>query len=200
MATQYDKFCDLIETARRQGLKIGNVTAPAFFLDGMPSATPGTIQLPFEEFWVITRLEGFDCAIFIRDTGVNRLEHWSYSNVYGKWMAFPVANKTVFHDFVLGLIQKINNGERERVETESLRTLNHGRAKSKVKLVPVPRFIRIGGPLRVSQNQPHTGTGSSRSPHERIGHWRNYRSGKRVWVRDCKIHGGSYVPRNYRVE
>jgi len=27
-----------------------------------------------------------------------------------------------------------------------------------------------------------------KSPHERSGHWRNYRSGKTIWVPKCKVH------------
>jgi len=41
--------------------------------------------------------------------------------------------------------------------------------------------------------------GSSRSPHNRRGHWRHYRSGKKVWIADCAIHGGSKGVRNYVV-
>lgn len=40
----------------------------------------------------------------------------------------------------------------------------------------------------IAPKTPHLG-GTHASPrlHDRRGHWRNMRSGKRVWVRDCKV-------------
>lgn len=44
----------------------------------------------------------------------------------------------------------------------------------------------------VTQKMPHQG-GTHASPrlHDRRGHWRTMRSGKRVWVRDCKVGDAS---------
>lgn len=41
--------------------------------------------------------------------------------------------------------------------------------------------------------------GGTKQPHDRRGHWRNYKSGKKVWIRNQRIHGGSEKPRQYRV-
>lgn len=52
---------------------------------------------------------------------------------------------------------------------------------------------------RRPRNPDSTGTGSPRSPHDRVGHMRKYRSGKEVFVRACKIKGGRTVPPEYEV-
>lgn len=62
------------------------------------------------------------------------------------------------------------------------------------------RTVEIGP---VTQKMPHQG-GTHASPrlHDRRGHWRTYKaSGKRVWVRDCKVGDASkgVVFKDYRI-
>lgn len=63
------------------------------------------------------------------------------------------------------------------------------------------RTVNVGP---VTQKMPHQG-GTHASPrlHDRRGHWRTYRAtGKRVWVRDCKVGDASkgVVFKDYQIE
>lgn len=59
------------------------------------------------------------------------------------------------------------------------------------------RFITV----RPTRFVPYSrgGNGASKTPHNRRGHWRHYRSGKKVWIADCAIHGGSKAARDYAI-
>jgi hypothetical protein len=46
----------------------------------------------------------------------------------------------------------------------------------------------------------HEGSHSPKLPHDRRGHWRSLKDGRRVWVRNSRIHGGgSGLPKTYEV-
>lgn len=44
------------------------------------------------------------------------------------------------------------------------------------------------------------GSGAQRRAHDRRGHYRMLRSGKRIWINDMKIHGGGTGGRDYLVK
>jgi hypothetical protein len=92
--------------------------------------------------------------------------------------------------------------DREPVQSRAHDLMNYNRIMA--SRVAVPRTIRI----KVREQREalqHTsregiGMGGTKAAHERRGYWRQYRSGRRGWVRNCSIHGGSPIPRDYRVE
>lgn len=88
---------------------------------------------------------------------------------------------------------------REHVVEPTMAAVNEGRSKAKLSPLLPPVRVKLGDAV-IRSTGSHTGDGSPRLPHNRRGHWRNLRSGKRVWVRDCAIHGGSDVGRNYVVK
>ena len=72
--------------------------------------------------------------------------------------------------------------------------------RQRVKLDPIMPAIVVRIIPRDPEAIGHSmGGGWTNQPHDRRGHWRNYRSGKKVWIRDQHIHGGSRRPRDYRV-
>ncbi|UZK70783.1 hypothetical protein OKW76_07105 [Sphingomonas sp. S1-29] len=97
--------------------------------------------------------------------------------------------------FVFGAIMK---QDREIVTPDALTKLNRKRGYAgKSKLAP---FITIKN--TITAPQPHQG-GTHKSPvgHERREHFRTSRkTGKSYPVKASSVNGGSYVPRNYRVE
>lgn len=64
------------------------------------------------------------------------------------------------------------------------------RTASAVKRKPVYKlsYTTVQLPGVKSERKPHQGgTHASPRQHERRGHWRTYRSGKRVWVKNCVV-------------
>jgi hypothetical protein len=89
----------------------------------------------------------------------------------------------------------------EDIDSPIVASINRGRAMGKNNpLPPLPAFIRITDrPKPIASAKG--GTHASPQGHERRGHWRTYKSdGRRVWVNETKVRGGSPVPRDYRVD
>lgn len=63
------------------------------------------------------------------------------------------------------------------------------------------RTVLVGGP-KSEHRDALGGTHASPRAHTRRGHWRSLRTGKRVWVRDCKVGDAALgsVFHDYRVE
>ena len=63
------------------------------------------------------------------------------------------------------------------------------------------RTVTVGGP-KSEHRDALGGTHASPRAHTRRGHWRNLRTGKRVWVRDCKVGDAALgsVFHDYKVE
>jgi hypothetical protein len=83
----------------------------------------------------------------------------------------------------IGVIAAKANERRNRVKLDSIR----------------PPIIVRTNRYRTEKSGGGSGCGSSKRPHNRRGHWRMYKSGMKVWVRDHAIRGGSQKPRDYRV-
>lgn len=63
-------------------------------------------------------------------------------------------------------------------------------------------FTEVALPGVRSESKPHQGgTHASPRQHERRGHWRTYRSGKRVWIKNCVVGDPTlgYVKHDYMV-
>ncbi len=101
---------------------------------------------------------------------------------------------------VVGAVLLMNRRRviREEVTEPAMAAVNAGRVKAKLAPIPAPIRVKLGTTV-LRMIGDHDGEGGTRSPHDRRGHWRNYKSGKRTWVRDCKIHGGSDEGREYVV-
>lgn len=56
--------------------------------------------------------------------------------------------------------------------------------------------------VRSNSNEPWEGSKGLRCEHERRGHWRTYKTGKRVWVKSCTINPGNNrrVDKDYLVK
>ena len=108
----------------------------------------------------------------------------------------------LFNAFLLGA------GRSEEVytftapETDALRLANRGRASAKLAPLPATRLLKINldAAARISWSG-RQGSHSAKSPHDRRGHWRTYKTtGKRVFVQETTIKGGSQgMPRPTKV-
>ncbi|MBB2157695.1 hypothetical protein HLH33_15480 [Gluconacetobacter diazotrophicus] len=96
--------------------------------------------------------------------------------------------------YAVRYIQWLYSGRDRVIITNELPGPDTRRYRSK----PIARRKPVGpikllapGPVAVAaMAAPCTGNESIRAPHDRSGHWRTYKSGCRVWVRACSIHGG----------
>ncbi len=133
------------------------------------------------------------------------------SPLTGRWSVMNMAKSPpTAVEQVLSLVEdcvfKINaasaNGDGNEFEPVRLASINRGRAKSKHGLSPIPKFITIGPAAARQASTEHHGVGGwTMQPHQRRGHWRTRKAtGKRFWVRDYAVHGGSDQPRSYHVK
>lgn len=87
-------------------------------------------------------------------------------------------------------------------ESDVRSSINRSRAKTigKPSYIPeLPPFIHVTDQHREPSGHMG-GTHASPIPHDRRGHWRTYKaSGRRVWIKDQRILGGSSVPRHYAI-
>lgn len=86
------------------------------------------------------------------------------------------------------LVTRLDAGSVEAHASEPDRGYTSARrmAKGKPPLRYSWRTVVVGGP-KSEYRDGLGGTHASPRAHTRRGHWRNTRSGKRVWVRDCKV-------------
>ncbi|MFM5968699.1 MAG: hypothetical protein ACKOQ8_06655 [Micrococcales bacterium] len=197
--------------------------APAFFIAdetttsavaGAPDTAVESLKLPFEAFWI--------CSWQTDGAGVKNIFHYferthavmfvrRYLNSGGRnaWSgnAFMldsnlscVVNDPTFNQSLLWealeLIDLVNS-PCERIDDPPQSVLVRQQLAIGGRDWKQTRFITV----RPNRSARHVRgrNGSSRSPHNRRGHWRHYRNGKRVWIADCAIHGGSKGVRNYVV-
>lgn len=197
--------------------------APAFFIAdekttsavaGEPNTTVASLKLPFEAFWI--------CSWQTDGAGVKNIFHYfertqtvmvvrRYLNSgprdawTGKVFRFNSDLLSVLNDptftralvwEALGLVDLVN-APSDQFDDPPQSVLVRQQLAVGGRDWKQTRFITV----RPKRSSRHVSghNGSSRSPHNRRGHWRHYRSGKRVWIADCAIHGGSKGVRNYVV-
>ena len=197
-------------------------TAPAFFLANKTTvpemeATPyhciDALRLPFPSFWLAYRWDSDEVAAsefaYFEKQG-NSLKLATYKRGDGKdaW-----SGKVYQFTHTTHLVAELNTIEKKCLGKvfEVLDTINQP-----VELADVPpsllirrKLARGGVTSRASRFISVTSkraqfkgasiSGSLKSPHDRRGHWRTYRSGKSIWIKDCHIHGGANVGRSYSV-
>lgn len=183
---------------------------------------------PYREYWLVYRtgngpLGYLDNAIHVtcKDNRVD-LDFYSSMNSVPGWTvgtsvvlrqgemtrewfdAQPLIVREYLPEFALTLAMIVADGpdhivEREESTPDALTALNDRRERQGKR--PLPPFITINHtPRPETIGQEGEGGGWTQRPHHRRGHWRTYkRTGKRVWVRDHAIHGGTDTPRHYLV-
>ena len=196
--------------------------APAFFLasatsapytEACPDQSVADLRLPFPAFWLSYRIESGDLVsheffYFERDGNALKLGTYTRGETRDSWGGrvyacdgtfkivsdlYPVERK------IIGKALEVLTIISQPVEQIPCRpSLLTRRKLSKGGIHPRnTNFINVF-PTRYVQQVSVAG-GTAKSPHNRQGHWRTYRSGKKVWIRDCAIHGGSDKSRNYAV-
>ena len=80
--------------------------------------------------------------------------------------------------------------EVESTQNLDAKTRKYNRA-TKSRQAPIVKVIRIVKPNHAPTASSAPVPGFSKAPHNRRGHYRRYRSGKKVWVRPAEIKGGS---------
>lgn len=211
-------FCEFISDLSRHTATSFNLFAHSFFFDDFTFPTNVTVddllsqRLPFPEFWITFKtplVEGGTLVMNIWDTvgsgeiGLALYQRFPKSR---RWAYLALSEQTpealdlafLLADACVWLINR--QTDRMLEEPRCLIAANRSRAKSKRSLQPLPGFITIR-PQVIRDGYVGSGVCEARakSPHDRRGHWRTYRTGNRVWIRNSAIHGGSYVPRDYRV-
>lgn len=208
----------------QENLKIGRDAkmAPAFFIEELTHYSDeearadqlvADLALPFEAFWICSRwsqdnVASSNFAFFHRSLDVLKVAIYFCAEVRDDWRgtAISFAGNTSFAPNVasanrmeireaLKLVDVINLSS-ERIEAAPNLLVRQRLAKGGL-FKKQTQFITVR-PYRFTQ-QTAGANGSSKSPHNRRGHWRRYRSGKEVWIQDCTIHGGSKGGRDYAV-
>ena len=207
-----------------QQLQISSVakSAPAFFLANTTkipdSPAPSDrrvqdFQLPFPSCWLAYRWEEDDIAssefaYFERSGHALKLATYARGDNKESW-----SGKVYNFDFDTHLIGDLAPVEQKMIGKifEVLDTVNQPieRVESPPSLLIRQRLAKGGVTPRNSRfinvyaTRPKVGglgeIGSPKSAHDRRGHWRTYKSGKRVWVRESAIHGGANSARSYAV-
>lgn len=205
------------------------VMAPAFFIDDLLSTVavntfePVNMPTPFAEMWIvyesnnppfgtitnIVLIQGRNARLWTVVHGVSNnlrsavmfdMDDPSDFKVLNPITA-PHAVRETIPELRLTL-DRINNNATERTVPPALARLNAKRAKKQAK--KLPPYIVVTQTRRVVEGAALpsvAGAGHTVCAHNRRGHWRTYRAtGRKVWVRDCAIHGGTIVPRDYRVQ
>lgn len=201
----HSAYCDFINAQRRLDPSMSEITEPAFFIPKIEAMGDSGITSypPFDNFWLVFDIAGVQVA-HVTAFPVLTSGRWKYAvSTYklkdGEWFDVVIERMERFERLINNLIIQINEGRRVESEPSRLSAINRGRSKSKQGLSVIPPFITIK-PRRVAEEvEVVEPTGIIRSPHSRRGHYRNLKSGKRVWVRDCRINGGAGQPRHYVV-
>jgi hypothetical protein len=195
------------------------LSAPAFFYPSRPaSIAPGPTQMlrtgvdgasfvpnkiPFDLCWIVTDFKGLGIvALAERNGDFVRPDYlWYPVPLHGHRIMTTEAETDQRASYCVDrAIFGVTHNRLEHVETDAWRSVNAGRARAKNDpLPPLPAFIRV-----TDECAPVAGYGaehrSHASPqgHERRGHYRNLRNGRRVWIREMSVCGGSIEPRFYR--
>jgi len=195
------------------------VLAPAFFVEEMVAVPPDETfepvsNLPFDQCWLIydspDPLYGPVTNILMIDHGMAVLFLFvpgqsRYADLVG---AFSLTNPREHGPYapritrairetvaeLRAILKKIDGNERASVIPPPLIRTN--RRRDHKRLEKIPPYIVIGSQRITPALFPRGG--APKRAHKRRGHWRNLRSGKRIWVTSCSINGGSPVSRDYR--
>lgn len=97
------------------------------------------------------------------------------------------------------LMQRRQTSQMAIAEPSSER-INVGRVKAGLSPLPSPIVVSLS--KSVPEPVEHHGAGGwTMEPHNRRGHWRTRKAtGKRYWVRDYAVHGGTDTSRDYVVK
>jgi hypothetical protein len=127
--------------------------------------------------------------------------------VEGKLKFYRKKSQDVSHDdvapimrFVAAALVKLSGPSTAYRPTPKRTFINQKRAK---KGKPALSFdwhtVEIAPPAK--KNDSQGGTHASPRLHDRRGHWRTYKSGLRVWIRDCKVGDASkgVIFKDYKV-
>ncbi len=194
-----------------------SLIAPVFYSDDivhirkMPDQRVD--QVPFAAFWLVYRtnngvLGHIDNAVYVSEGRAKCFGHLSIHADEFTWVGQPAdfpldadrSNLTSsgadYLPEVTGCILSLDRPDGQPGD-KRLRGQSEKRAERLRRIHNIPKFIHVAH-RETEEHEPLGGGGWSQSPHNRRGHWRTYRqTGKRVWVRDCAIHGGSDVGRDY---
>lgn len=200
--------------------------APAFIMDGLfrtvadDGFNPITDNLPFNDFWIAYESNnppfGTVTNIVLVKDRVARL--WTILHGVREKIAacvsFHLDDPQDYECFNFAMpravletlpeirlaLANINNNDQETATHPALKRLNANRHKAHMK--KIAPFIIVKQTRRAPVVSIGTGDGSPKSAHNRRGHWRTLtKNDKRVWVKDCAIHGGRrHVARDYRVK
>lgn len=89
-------------------------------------------------------------------------------------------------------------GETSTINCEHLTRLNKKRSLNKQRPLPATIKVRLGA-ARVQGGEAVRGSGSTKQPHNRRGHYRKLASGKIIFVNGSRINGGTDKTRSYKV-
>lgn len=92
--------------------------------------------------------------------------------------------------YLLTLLEK----EKTLVPSKEKDEVTRTRRNAKTKRLEV---IKISDKKYISEKKEYQG--GTKSPHSRRGHWRHYKSGKKVWIEKMDVKGGSEEDRRYTV-
>jgi hypothetical protein len=184
---------------------------PAFFDIGedfgtVPELSIVPQKLPFERCWIVTSYKGMGIVALAERMQGHDLIRPDYL-----WYPIRIGNHKVMITqdemddkitFIVDeVIRRLTRNNLMEVDSDVQARINRGRAKAKPdrRVNDLPPFIRVIA-TPPAPSPPLGGTHASPTGHERRGHWRTYRaSGKRVWINETSVNGGSYTPRNYRM-
>lgn len=222
LAQLHQGFCAFVEQTRKWSSPPPyDMAAPAFFLPNYTQTEEPEVDfaMPFAEIWLsfalprdvrdLMRLPIDKSQVIVHVGGAlpaPSMRIYQIGKTPGRWASLNLDQSSpqlgeIMNFIVCNCLDKISHShDPETVEPAALTAINVGRAKSKKALKPLPAFITIENKPAADRGEPSGHSGVAKLPHNRRGHWRNLRSGKRVWVRDCAIHGGSDVGRNYVVK
>lgn len=196
--------------------------APAFFMDYRLSTVaengfdPVTERCPFDTFWMVYESNNNPWGKIVNFalcqdrqvrlwviTDVDRkLRHVATVDLdYPHRSWFDVTDRAVRETLpeMRIILDRIMNHERIEASPPALKRLNKARMKKGLKKVS-PYIVLTPTRIVTPANPENAGTGSPKRPHERAAHYRTSRkTGVRYPVRASSIHGGSIVPRDYRV-
>ncbi len=222
LEAKFEDFRGLIRSRDKRAIMGFNLppesslAAPTFYFQDvvkMPKMPRQAVEhFPFDAFWLVYRT----------DNGIGHIDNVVYvaggrATCFGDlsmnegWNVQPAdfalsdnqsslsASGLEFMPEVHGCILALDREDGEPGD-DRLRGEVGGRNERLRRIHKIPRYILVA-PKVASEPKEHQGGGGwTLPPHNRRGHWRTLKkTGKRYWVRDHGIHGGSEIARNFRV-
>lgn len=177
-----------------------------------PSILPA--KLPFETIWITTNFRGIAIVAYVERVNDWLIcpDHLLYTErIPGERLRCTSADIDEYGNFIIDeCLRKLLTNNLEEAASRVQKGINDARERKGEGRKPLPPFIRInnraveepdaGEVVEVIEGEFAPGTHASPQGHERRGHWRTYKaSGRRVWINEMKINGGSTEPRAYRM-